>query len=118
MRTAFNPMGVGDMAKDYIIDYGNNSNGYWRKWKSGFIEQWGVCNCVIYNNTTINVNFPIKMSDTNYYATSNPIDYDIGSSWVVASRISNLKTNSMIVRAGVNGTGGFTEKGTWYVCGY
>lgn len=58
------------------------------------------------------------MSNTNYYATSNAIDKNIGESWVVASRISNLTTNSMIVRAGVNGTGGFTGQGTWYVCGY
>ena len=47
MRTAFNPIGNIDMAKDYIIDYGNNGisgNGYqwYRIWKSGWLEQGGT----------------------------------------------------------------------------
>lgn len=27
--------------KDAVIDYGSNANGYWKKFKSGRIEQWG-----------------------------------------------------------------------------
>ena len=54
MRTAINPMGNIDMAKDYIIDYGNNGlsgNDYqwYRIWKSGWIEQGG--------NATSNIEF-------------------------------------------------------------
>lgn len=26
---------------DYIIEHGSNIHGWYRKWKSGFIEQWG-----------------------------------------------------------------------------
>lgn len=32
---------TGEQVGDYIISYGQNENGYYRKWKSGFIEQWG-----------------------------------------------------------------------------
>ena len=55
MRTSLLPLGNIDMAKDYIIDYGNN----YRKWKSGFIEQWGY-------TSDKNVTLPISFSNTNY----------------------------------------------------
>lgn len=31
----------GQPLADYVVDYGQNSNGYWEKWKSGKLIQWG-----------------------------------------------------------------------------
>ena len=108
MHTAFNPMGVIDMAKDYIIDYGNNSNGWYRKWKSGFIEQWGTFNLA--SNTIQTFNLPISFTNTNYFCTSDGIS-STSSSDVCMSHIS--RTLSSV-------TGRFATKGIhyFYACGY
>ena len=109
MRTAFNPLGVGDMAKDYIIDYGNNSNGWYRKWKSGFIEQWGnILNGAVSNRTTVSL--PISFSSTNYIiqTTGNSTTISTGESWnyVTISSINQFIASSRF--------GTFY----WYACGY
>lgn len=56
----YNIIGVErNMAKDEIVDYGSTETGWYRKWKSGFIEQGGI-------TTNANVTFPIPMNNANY----------------------------------------------------
>ena len=109
MRTSLLPLGNIDMAKDYIIDYGNNSNGYWRKWKSGFIEQWGaITNGAVSNRTTVNL--PISFSTLNYnvQTTGNSTTISTGESWNYITIISI----SQFISSSRFGTF------YWYACGY
>ena len=92
MHTAFNPLGVGDMAKDYIIDYGNNSNGWYRKWKSGWLEQGGL----ILNPSAIQTVSIINYRDTNYFINCQYI-MDAASTGRYVS-CGNKTINSFIVR--------------------
>ena len=111
MHTAFNPMGVIDMAKDYIIDYGESSDKtqWYRLWKSGWIEQGGN---ILGGNTNYTLNLLKPFKNTSYQLLLSRI-YDSGSN--VYPCIVREKTIDTIR---INGVSGNTESTDWYACGY
>ena len=66
---------------DYVVESGSNANGFYRKYKSGLIEQWGTLtiNSDYYTLTlptpmttnTYNFSGPSKVSNMPYWATTN-----------------------------------------------
>lgn len=106
-------------SRRYVKETGKSSDGnkWYRKWSDGFIEQGGRVNAVAYNDKTKNVTFMTPMSNTNYFAVSNPIDSE-HSSWDLSSRVSLLTLNGMTVKDSMNSNKGYTGACTWYVCGY
>lgn len=94
-----------------------NDTSWYRKWSDGWVEQGGRVNAVGYNNKTQNVTFMITMSNTNYFAVSNPLD-TMHSSWDLSSRVSLLKMWGMTVKGSTNAGSIYTGGCTWYVCGY
>ena len=106
-------------SRRYVKKTGKSSNGtsWYRKWSDGFIEQGGRVNAVAYDDKTKNVTFMTPMSNTNYFAVSNPIDSE-HSAWNLSSRVSLLTLNGMTVKGSKNSNGPYTGVCTWYVCGY
>lgn len=103
----------------YVKETGESSDGtkWYRKWSDGFIEQGGRVNAVAYNDKTKNVTFMTPMSNTNYFAVSNPID-SAHSAWDLSSRVSLLTLNGMTVKGSANSRDAYKGACTWYVCGY
>lgn len=106
-------------SRRYVKETGKSSDGtsWYRKWSDGFIEQGGRVNAVAYNNKTKNVTFMTPMSNTNYFAVSNPIDSE-HRAWDLSSRVSLLTLNGMTVKGSTNSNNSYTGACTWYVCGY
>ena len=102
MHTAFNPLGVGDMAKDYIIDYSSNH----RKWKSGFIEQWGIS-----SGNPDNISLSIKFSNLNYIVLALPTT---GSSNTSDCYVTNKSVSSFTLTQYAKKDEGHN----WYAFGY
>lgn len=103
----------------YITETWKSTDGtsWYRKWSDGWIEQGGCVNAVGYNNKTQNVTFMVTMSNTNYFAVSNPLD-TMHATWDLSSRVSLLKMGGMTVRGSTNADSIYTGGCTWYVCGY
>ncbi|MBN1324831.1 MAG: hypothetical protein JW974_01275 [Alphaproteobacteria bacterium] len=51
---------------DFVIETGSNSNGWYRKYKSGWIEQGGISLNGVSSYQTV-INLPVEMSDINYH---------------------------------------------------
>lgn len=111
MRSAFTPLGSNDMAKDYVIDYGrdlttsDSAYVWYRKWKSGWIEQGGSHNSQKLDVETVNLIIPFtndryliqltrlgdteKLAYTSYYIshsktlTSFDFSYTIGQGYAM-----------------------------------
>ena len=92
---------------DYVIAWqtptADNNYTWYRKYKSGWVEQGGEC------STAGTVVLPVKMANTHYTTTSG-MYYSTSGAWTVGSirpkdtsSISFNKTNA--------------ERGWWYVCG-
>lgn len=101
----------------YVTGTWHSGTSWYRKWSDGWIEQGGRVNAVDYSNKTQNVTFMVTMSNTNYFAVSNPVD-SLHNSWDFSSRVSLLKMGGMTVKGSKNGTSAYTGECTWYVCGY
>lgn len=106
-------------SRRYVKETGKSSDGtsWYRKWSDGFIEQGGRVNAVAYDDKTKNVTFMTPMSNTNYFAVSNPLD-SIHSLWDLSSRVSLFMLDGMTVKGSANSKGAYTGVCTWYVCGY
>ena len=120
MRTAINPLGVRDMAKDYIIDYGNNGisgNGYqwYRIWKSGWLEQGGeILGTREYTIRSflkpyININYTIIGGYNGQNNTS--VSFNSVTGLVL------YKLNNMQFKSAIYGANGY-EIISWYASGY
>lgn len=110
----FEPADNISMAKSYLVESGSNSNGYYRKYSDGFIEQWGKCT-LNYDNTTT-VNLPIAFSNTNYFCTCSFRGSSTGPAsycWYVYSDTN--KTFKVYNR----GTNFYSpQNNSFYACGY
>ena len=102
MRTSLLPLGNIDMAKDYIIDYGNN----YRKWKSGFIEQWGIS-----SGNPDNISLLINFSNINYIVLALPTT---GSSNTSDCYVTNKTVSGFTLTQYAKKSEGHN----WYAFGY
>lgn len=82
---------------DYVIETGSNSNGRYRKWKSGLMEQWlnAIITASITNKYsdalyqgTFGWTLPVPFS-TYEFAVCVKAQYDTGASWGTVYAISN-----------------------------
>jgi hypothetical protein len=103
----------------YITETWESTDGtsWYRKWSDGWVEQGGRVNAVGYKDETQNVTFMVTMSNTNYFAVSNPLD-TMHTAWDLSSRVSLLKMGGMTVMGSANINSIYTGECTWYVCGY
>ena len=95
----------------YVIESGSNSNGWYRKWSDGFIEQWNV---LASNQTKQTINLPVSFSNTTYYV--NFIQYrpntgSAGWDYHYVIRTSVTKSSFQLNVADADGI-------SWYACGY
>ena len=106
-------------SRRYVKETGKSSDGnsWYRKWSDGWIEQGGRVKAVGYDSEARNVTFMVTMSNTNYFAVSNPVD-SLHSRFDLSSRVSLLKSGGMTVKGPVNSNSLYTGECTWYVCGY
>lgn len=116
----YRPLGDIIMAKDEIIDYGKINDVYYRKWKSGFIEQWGIATL---NNTTTGIAncssprkfiYPISFTDLNYLlisSWSNSIFRDNVMGCDFGYAIKDLNSFTACIDENL-------PERTWYACGY
>lgn len=104
----------GGLVADFIVERGTNSNGWYTKWKSGWIEQGNTVGTS--NNADVTHTYPIPFKSkvwslTTTYLTSGARDNPM---FVYASD-TNLSLTSFKSR---NQAGsGFTGV-SWYACGY
>lgn len=106
---------------DYVIESqmptAENNYTWYRKYKSGWIEQGGEYRQAIEATT---VTFPIAMSDTNYTLLLN-LGGTVGINDSVGARKCVSKTTTSIITIGtyVQNSSTHYDSGstTWYVCG-
>lgn len=75
---------------DYVIESGSNSVGWYRKWKSGWVEQGGTSTGTG-TSTPREITLPVVMSNTSYTITTSIQDSTI-STTVPAIRINSRTT--------------------------
>ena len=99
---------------DYVVEWqapsAENNYTWYRKYKSGWIEQGGTSNVP-------NIVFPIPFSNENYciHAISKMINESVGN----ISICYNMKTNSRItIQIRWNGGAQDSAERMWYACGY
>lgn len=106
---------------DSVVAYQtpNSGNGYtwYRKYASGWVEQGGFCNATQYNNTGVNVTFPIAMADTNYIAITSPNTPNHQETWAVSARCAVKTTTNMCVHGSNNANSAYTGVCAWQVSG-
>ena len=122
MRTSFFPMGNINMAKDYIIDYSNNNDKWYRKWKSGFIEQGGKLQYITSGGSEINTTLTLltPFNNTNYSCFFNAYKDDINSYnpsyYMAAYQIINNKSFKIRCQGANNKQ--YINGLSWYAIGY
>ena len=98
----------------YVVETGNNSNGYYRKWNDGFIEQYGSFSFTINTtDTQFRHTYPIPFTDGNYQ-----LQISIKGNW---SSSRTFGTEGQ----GLTSFDGYAKQSTqttvhmnWYACGY
>lgn len=110
---------------DYVIEWQipNDSNSYtwYRKYKSGWVEQGGTLTIERQNANTdlrTNVNFPIEMADDKYQVM--PLTFIEDGGMTTGLRNHQNQRYTTYLRIGTFSTASITKAYTvqWSVCGY
>ena len=108
-----------NLNKSYLVESGNNSNGYYRKYSDGFIEQWGITTIAGTHGSKYDINFPISFKNTNYTFTHSIQDMTYSTlSGVIYLILKNVYTNKINIQYGITSDGTSQAKVFWYACGY
>lgn len=102
---------------DYVVESYRNTNGsWWRKWKSGWIEQGGLT--TVSNGTSQNFLKPFtNLNSIGFLATTQYSGGDAGdASASVCGR--PLSTTTFALNWAWRNYGSATRKWAWYACGY
>ena len=107
--------GMSDYVVASQIPNAQNNYTWYRKYKSGWIEQGGIITGLtngLESWTSVTINLPVTMSDDKYTITTS--DVGIGTNAIVGSRTDTLTTSSFVFKyynaASVAVVG-------WMVCG-
>ena len=98
---------------DYVTGIGSNSNGWYRIWKSGWIEQGGHKDGGSNKISNTLINFPISFTKTDYQFLitcvyrNNPDGTDLWTS----------KTDKTISSIRIKSSSGDAYDCDWYACG-
>ncbi|AVQ18916.1 hypothetical protein [Fusobacterium mortiferum] len=101
--------------QNFIISSGSNTNGYYRKYSDGFIEQFGTFNFSGGTNASIKRTLPISMKTTNYIVVCNP-NFALernSAAWGIVNPTTKTTTTITFKKAHSETTDVY-----WYVCGY
>lgn len=103
---------------DYVEQWQNpteeNNYTWYRKYKSGWVEQGGIESVTGYAaTTTSNITLPITMLDTNYVALAT-INHS-GENVAVACQVHKASQTNISLRISYNSK--LTRKISWMVCG-
>ena len=101
--------------QNFIISSGSNTNGYYRKYSDGFIEQFGTFNFSGGTNASIKRTLPISMKTTNYIVVCNP-NFALernSAAWGIVNPTAKTTTTITFKKAHSETTDVY-----WYVCGY
>ena len=98
----------------YVIESGSNSNGWYRKWSDGFIEQYGTFSLTVKTtDTQFSHTYPISFTNGDYQ-----LQISIKGGW------STTRTFGTEGQGFTNFTG-YVKQSTqttvyinWYACGY
>lgn len=124
MKHFFNNANFSTGTIDYVVENGGDVHKWYRKYKSGFIEQGGDFTTGIIVSTDIRqINFLIPF-------TTNLYQYSFGTSYIsqavhdaticLNGDMENFKTvSSFIAQRRIAGsTYAFADSDTWFCCGY
>lgn len=101
--------------QNFIISSGSNTNGYYRKYSDGFIEQFGTFNFSGGTNASVTRSLPISMKTTNYIVVCNP-NFALernSAAWGIVNPTTKTTTTITFKKAHSETTDVY-----WYVCGY
>mgnify|MGYP005948918759 CR=1 FL=1 len=101
--------------QNFIISSCSNTNGYYRKYSDGFIEQFGTFNFSGGTNASIKRTLPISMKTTNYIIVCNP-NFALernSAAWGIVNPTAKTTTTITFKKAHSETTDVY-----WYVCGY
>ena len=103
------------MGEHVVVESGETSTGWWRKWSDGFIEQGGTTTSGAWTNPPT-LTFMKAFKDTNYKIVGTVI----GKNDVLGLMVyfSNKTTNTVGVIGSNNGGGVQTREVDWYAMGY
>ena len=104
---------------DYVIQWKAptaNDRSWYRKYKSGWVEQGGIGNSQQYNTVSKNVTFSIQMQDTNY-ACNITTGITTQESWQIGTRVAIKYVDGLDVRGGTNANSAYTGQFHWEVKG-
>ena len=100
-------------AVDYVVEKQDptSANGYtwYRKYKSGWVEQGGVLGSL--NKSKITISLPVEMANTKYITLAAGINASTASDFAVA--VINPTTTSVTIGSNAN----YGAGSIWHVCG-
>lgn len=99
---------------DYVIENSSAYGvGYYRKWKSGFIEQWYWKQ---WNGAWSSLTYPVEFKDTDYHISGSGYRTD-GSNWQGFCSFKDYTTTGCNIWFSDDNTSnpGYVK---WYACGY
>ncbi|MBQ4070588.1 MAG: hypothetical protein IJD52_04440 [Alphaproteobacteria bacterium] len=98
---------------DYVIEWqtptADNNYTWYRKYKSGWVEQGGVLGGL--NNSRITIPLPVEMANNKYVTLAAGINASKASDFAVA--VINPTTTSVTIGSNAN----YGAGSIWYVCG-
>ena len=109
MRNVDNTAGA-DAVIEYQVPTADNNYTWYRKYKSGWVEQGGYV-----TNAPVTINLPVEMADTNYTAIKIVnTNYDGNTNSVTWSSLILVKVSTKQVKL-CQTSGGPAQ--SWMVCG-
>ncbi len=102
-----------DSVSDYVIESqmpdANNNYTWYRKYKSGWVEQGGVLGGL--NNSRITISLPVEMANNKYITLVAGINSSTASDFAVA--VINPTTTTVTIGSNAN----YGAGSVWHVCG-
>jgi hypothetical protein len=99
---------------DFVVEYSTpGTNPWYRKYKSGWVEQGGTTTVVPYNHDMV-ISLPIVMKNSDYYVEWQHLSS--GHGWVARTINKTINDFTMAKDSFVASSGNSLRQ--WRVCGY
>lgn len=106
---------------DYVVEWQQptdlNNYTWYRKYKSGWVEQGGKVDIAV---PTTTITLPVEMADTNYTVLATSYSYsspNFDPAIVNVRRDDTLSTTSFKLMAKNSSAASYATQGFWQVCG-
>ena len=104
---------ITNQGEDAVIDSGQVGTSYYRKWESGYIEQWGIADIGGATTNNLTIEFPVEFGSSDSYMVT--VAQDSTYSGLI---IHNYTKSSMDVNSGGSGAFVAGHKIRWSAKGY